>query len=165
MWDSYRAGKASAEIEAVLIGRIKENMEGAYHSKYTVDGVEHHIVATQFESHYARQCFPCVDEPIAKATFSLKISSVQEDTIISNMPPKFTVQQDGRKTVEFEETPRMSTYLVAFVVGKFVSYETKSQHGVKITSYAGLHQPVEDLKHSANFAAEVLDFYRCKFHG
>lgn len=138
---------------------VKENMEGAYHSKYVADGVEHHIVATQFESHYARQCFPCVDEPIAKATFSLKISSVQEDTIISNMPAKFTVQQDGRKTVEFEETPRMSSYLVAFVVGEFVSYETKSQHGVKITSYAGLHQPAEDLKHSANFAAEVLDFY------
>ncbi len=142
-----------------FVSHIKENMEGAYLSRYQAEGQEHLIVVTQFESHYARQCFPCVDEPIAKATFSLKISSIQDDTILSNMPAKFKLQQDGRKTVEFEETPRMSTYLVAFAAGEFISYETKSQHGVKITSYAGLHQPVGDLKHSADFAAEVLDFY------
>ena len=147
------------EIRVVYDAQILENMEGAYLSKYTHDDIEEKIVATQFESHYARSVFPCVDEPIAKATFKLTISSVADDTILSNMPAAFTTTQEGRKTVEFKETPRMSTYLVAFAVGHFVSYESKSKHGVKITTYAGLHQNVSDLEYAGNFAADVLDFY------
>ena len=47
------------------------------------------LVSTQFESHYARECFPCIDEPEAKATFDLKIITPDtEDTVISNMPAK-----------------------------------------------------------------------------
>ena len=149
----------SHRIEIKYQALIKDNMEGAYLSKYQLDGEEHRIVVTQFESHYARQCFPCVDEPLAKATFRLKLSSLQTDTIISNMPPKFSVTQDGRKTIEFEETPHMSTYLLAFAAGELVSYATQSRHGVAITAYAGLHQTVDSLKYSAHFAAEVLDFY------
>ena len=47
---------------------IEPDMEGVYYSTYDYNGKTEKIVATQFESHYARQCFPCVDEPAAKAT-------------------------------------------------------------------------------------------------
>ena len=136
------------------------NMQGAYLSTYKKDGQEYRIVATQFESHYARECFPCVDEPAAKAVFKLKITSEDpEDTILSNMPSDLVTHNDGIVTADFPETPKMSTYLVAFAVGRFNYVETKSSHGVRIRSYAGLHQPVEDLQYSADFAAQVLDFY------
>ena len=49
-------------------GILNENMEGAYLSTYEYEGRKEIIVTTQFESHYAREAFPCVDEPAAKAT-------------------------------------------------------------------------------------------------
>lgn len=151
------------ELKIKFISQIKADMEGAYLSTYNHDDVEEKIVATQFESHYARECFPCIDEPSAKATFSLKITSVEDDNILSNMPAAFTTVQEGHKTVEFAETPRMSTYLVAFAAGKFISTSTTSAHGVKITVYAGLHQDTADLEYAAQFAADVLDFYDDRF--
>lgn len=151
------------EIKIKFVSKIESDMEGAYLSTYEYNGETEKIVATQFESHYARECFPCVDEPIAKATFSLKITSVDTDTILSNMPASFTTTQDGVKTVEFAETPRMSTYLVAFAAGKFNATRAKTQHGVDITVYAGLHQNSSDLAYAAQFAADVLDYYDDRF--
>ena len=116
---------------------LNRNMEGAYLSVYKYKGKEQKLVTTQFESHYARQCFPCIDEPAAKATFDLKIISHDpDDTIISNMPakreevrevPTFNLEAETldmkntnrQKIVEFETTPKMSTYLLAFCVGHF----------------------------------------------
>ena len=150
---------AEHEIKIKFVSRIEADMEGAYLSTYKYEENVEKIVVTQFESHYARECFPCIDEPIAKATFSLKITSVEDDTILSNMPAIFTTAQEGHKTVEFAETPRMSTYLVAFSCGKFCAKHTTTKHGVEITVYAGLHQNMEDLDYAAHFAADVLDFY------
>ena len=157
----YNVSIVNHAITIKYIAPIETDMQGAYLSTYTDnEGNPQKIVATQFESHYARECFPCIDEPAAKATFKLSISTPdQEDQVISNMPAEFTTTQDGIKKVEFTETPRMSTYLVAFAVGKFVSYETTSKHGVKITTYAGIHQKAEDLQFAGDFAADVLDFY------
>ena len=136
------------------------NMEGAYLSTFKHNGKEERLISTQFESHYARECFPCVDEPAAKAVFKLKITSEDpEDTILSNMPCDLLTHEDDCIIANFPDTPRMSTYLVAFCVGKFHYVETKSKHGVRIRSYACINQPIEDLEYSADFAAEVLDFY------
>ncbi len=139
---------------------ITPDMEGVYLSTYEAEGKTEKIVATQFESHYARQCFPCVDEPAAKATFTLQISSADKsDTIVSNMPITSEGVNGGYKVVQFAETPKMSTYLVAFALGHFVSYSASSKHGIQITAYAGIHQKAEDLKFAGDFAADVLDFY------
>ena len=65
--------------------KLNTNMQGAYLSTYQYQGQEERIVATQFESHYARECFPCIDEPAAKATFELTIQSDDPtDLILSN---------------------------------------------------------------------------------
>ncbi len=139
---------------------ISADMEGVYLSTYKNSGKIEKIVATQFESHYARQCFPCIDEPLAKATFSLVLSTeTPTDTILGNMPIKEEKLSRDKKTAIFETTPKMSTYLLAFAVGNFIGYRTVSKHGVEITAYAGLHQKVDDLKYAGDFAADVLDFY------
>ncbi|MBR5418635.1 M1 family metallopeptidase [Candidatus Saccharibacteria bacterium] len=166
----YRRERGAIAIEGVKKGEItldieyfapiKPDMEGVYLSTYEYRGKTKKMVSTQFESHYARECFPSVDEPAAKAVFQLTISSdVPTDTIISNMPAVSETVEGDTKTVVFEDSPKMSTYLVAFAVGDFVKYETTSKHGVKITAYAGIHQSAKDLEYAGDFAADVLDFY------
>ena len=58
-------------IEIGFHGSLNENMQGAYLSTYKHGNREEKIISTQFESHYARECFPCIDEPSAKAIFNL----------------------------------------------------------------------------------------------
>ena len=75
-----------AEILITYDGTLNENMEGAYLSTYEYEGKAEIIVATQFESHYAREAFPCIDEPAAKAVFELAIAVPEEsnDLILAN---------------------------------------------------------------------------------
>ena len=69
-------------------GKITDNMTGIYPSYYTVDGMKKEVISTQFESHFAREAFPCVDEPEAKATFdlSIKFDQAADEIVLSNMP-------------------------------------------------------------------------------
>ena len=65
------ASAGPVEVTLTYTGKITDNMTGIYPSYYTVDGVKKEIISTQFESHFAREAFPSVDEPEAKATFDL----------------------------------------------------------------------------------------------
>ena len=67
---------------------LTDTMMGIYPSYYEVNGERKQLIGTQFETTFARQAFPCVDEPAAKATFSLAIKFDEHpgETIIANMP-------------------------------------------------------------------------------
>ncbi|MBQ3470470.1 M1 family metallopeptidase [Candidatus Saccharibacteria bacterium] len=131
-------------------GKLNENMEGAYLSTYEYNGKTETIVATQFESHYAREAFPCVDEPEAKAVFELSITTDSDDLILTNVALG-------------EPTPRMSTYLLAFVIGKFHGKTIKNKHGVEITTYCSLAQDLDAVDFANEVAARSLEFYDDNF--
>ena len=136
-----------AEIAIYYNGRLNENMEGAYLSTYEYDGKMETIVATQFESHYAREAFPCIDEPEAKAVFEVKIKVPDEDDLVLVNAP----------------TPRMSTYLLAWVIGKFHGKTVTNKHGVEITTYAALNQDIDSVDFANEIAAKSLEFYDDNF--
>ncbi len=142
---------------------LNTNMMGCYLSSYQFDGKEEKLVSTQFESHYARECFPCVDEPGAKATFDLEITVPDlDDVVIANTPVKDVVKNTTpieSKTMTFETTPRMSTYLLAFCIGKFHSKSTKSKHGVEVTTYCALNQDLNSIDYANEIASAALDYY------
>ena len=143
---------------------LNENMEGAYLSTYQYEGHEDRIVTTQFESHYAREAFPCIDEPAAKATFDLTITVPDEaDLILANTPANSITVENGSKTAIFETTPRMSTYLLAFIVGRFHGKTVTNSHGVTITTYAPLNQPLDSVEFANEVAARSLEFYDDEF--
>ena len=156
-----RVELGEAEIVIKYNGKLNENMEGAYLSTYKYNGETEIIVATQFESHYAREAFPCIDEPAAKATFELMIALPEEsdDLVLSNMP--IDVVRDN--TIVFVPTPRMSTYLLAFVIGKFHEKTVKNAHGVEITTYCALNQDVNSVDFANEVAAKSLEFYDDNF--
>ncbi len=139
-------------IEVEYEGRLNENMQGAYLSTYEYEGKTEAIVATQFESHYAREAFPCVDEPAAKAVFEVSITLPEgsDDLILTNVPMG-------------EPTPRMSTYLLAWVVGKFHGKTVKNAHGTEITTYCSLAQDVDSVDFANDVAAKSLEFYDDNF--
>ena len=169
------------EIVIHYNGRLNKNMQGAYLSTYEYDGKIEKVVATQFESHYAREAFPCIDEPAAKAEFklSLTVPEVEEELVLANMPvdevKKHNVvskdkelvfrKSKAKKYVEyvFDKTPRMSTYLLAWVIGKFHGRTVTNEHGVKITTYCALNQAIEMVDFANDVAAKSLEFYDDNF--
>lgn len=157
----FKVSSGDLEVEIGYHGTLNENMQGAYLSTYEYDGKIEVIVATQFESHYAREAFPCIDEPGAKAVFELSISvpDGSEDIILSNTPEK----ERNKNKIVFEPTPRMSTYLLAWVIGKFHGKTVKNAHGVEITTYCSLAQDIDSVDFANEIAAKSLEFYDDNF--
>jgi len=106
-------------LHAAFRGTLNDRLTGFYRSTYTDDaGNEHVIAVTQFEATHARKAFPCWDEPELKAVFSITLVVHGSMTALSNAREvERDVLDDGRHRVRFADTMKMSTYLVAFVVG------------------------------------------------
>jgi aminopeptidase N len=118
-------------------GLLNNEMAGFYRSSYTdINGQSKIMASTQFESLDARRAFPCVDEPAAKALFSVALTIPHDRICFSNMPERSIVSlSERRKMVTFLDTPKMSTYLLAFCVGEFDCVQERSEHGVLVKVY------------------------------
>jgi puromycin-sensitive aminopeptidase len=106
-------------LRCAFTGRLSDLMEGMYRSRYVDDaGDEHVIITTHFEATDARRNFPCWDEPDLKATFQLTLVVPDDVVALTNTPEIDREPADpGLIRVRFEESMRMSTYLVCVVVG------------------------------------------------
>jgi puromycin-sensitive aminopeptidase len=144
-------------------GKITRNMEGIYPCFFEQGGKQQKLIATQFESHHAREAFPCIDEPEAKATFGLTLNTPTDEPALSNTRAASTVKQDdGRYVTEFEKTPRMSTYLLAFVYGNMKYLEAKTKDGVLVRTYA-TPDNVAYTDFALDCAVKTLEFYNDYF--
>ena len=144
-------------------GQITDQLHGLYPCRYELNGESKEILATQFESHYARNVFPCVDEPAAKATFDLALTTETGVTALSNMPIKSQTEQSGKLATAFETTPKMSTYLLAFVVGEFQSKNGKTKDGVDVTVYATPAQNANSLDFALKHSIDTIEFFNDYF--
>ncbi len=128
--------KGPAELFFEFTGELNDKMHGFYRTSYLVDGEKRWGAATQFEATDARRAFPCWDEPARKATFGVTLTVPEHMTALSNMPVRQeTRSEPGWKTVAYEKTPRMSTYLLAVVVAELEFLEDRDRHGVPIRVY------------------------------
>ncbi|MEE8466677.1 MAG: M1 family metallopeptidase, partial [Dehalococcoidia bacterium] len=127
-----------ARLEMVFAGELNDKLRGLYRSEYTSqDGETRYLATTQFEPTDARRAFPCWDEPAKKATFQVTLVFSDEFQAVSNTP---VVEETapgagpgpGLKSVRFAETPIMSTYLLAFIVGNLVSVEARADSGTTV---------------------------------
>ena len=122
-------GEATLTIE--FTGELNDKLRGFYRSSYTdIDGNERYMATTQLEATDARRAFPCWDEPALKATFELTLVVPSEMTAVSNMPVVSEEEiRPGVKSVSYAETPIMSTYLLAFIVGELSYIEDVGDNG------------------------------------
>ena len=147
------------QLKIEFSGKITDAMHGLYLCYYKENGEEKELFATQFESHHAREVFPCVDEPEAKATFSLEIRALSDLEILSNTEIIEKNENGNIQQVRFAKTPKMSTYLLAFVLGDFQRVSKKTKSGVEVSVLATKVQKSELMEFPLNFAVRVLEFY------
>ena len=99
------------------------------------------MATTQFEATDARAAFPCFDEPEFKSKFIVTLVHDKEYKALSNMPVERTVTrpEDGFVESHFEESLKMSTYLLAFIVCDFAYKESHTKTGKKVLILCCLH--------------------------
>ncbi len=152
-----------AKLKLKFAGILNDKMRGFYRSRYQHNEKEYHMGVTQFESTDARRAFPCFDEPAQKAVFEVSLRIPQDRTLISNTIETEVLEHEGGfKTVKFVPTPKMSSYLLAFIVGHFESSEARTKSGVLVRVFV-----TPGKKHQANFALETavscVEFYEKYF--
>ena len=140
-------------------GAATDAMHGMYPAFFDDNGTKKHLIATQFESHHAREVFPCVDEPAAKATFDVTLTTTDGVTVLGNMPVKKQSSQDGTLTTVFDTTPKMSTYLLAWVVGEMHRKTATTTSGVEVNVWATPAQKPESLDFALDIATRTIEFY------
>ena len=140
-------------------GNITDAMHGLYPCYFTHDGVKKQLFATQFESHHAREVFPCVDEPAAKAEYDLTLVTRTGIAVLGNMPVKSEEENGDSLTTTFEETPRMSSYLLAFVIGELHKKTARTKSGVEVNIWATPAQNENTLDFALDIATRSIDFY------
>ena len=146
-------------IHIIFSGNITDAMHGLYPCYFTHDGIKKQLFATQFESHHAREVFPCVDEPAAKAEYDLTLITRPEITVLGNMPVKFQKENGDSLTTTFEKTPRMSSYLLAFVIGELHKKSARTKSGVEVNIWAIPAQNENTLDFALDIATRSIDFY------
>ena len=140
-------------------GNITDAMHGLYPCYFTHDGVKKQLFATQFESHHAREVFPCVDEPAAKAEYDLTLITRPGITVLGNMSVKSEEENGDSLTTTFEKTPRMSSYLLAFVIGELHKKTARTKSGVEVSVWATPAQNENTLDFALDIATRSIDFY------
>jgi len=110
-------------LKVFYSGTITDELVGLYRAAYD----NTYILSTQLEATNARRMFPCIDHPAYKAEFTLKIRIDADLDAISNMPVQSVEKQGGKKkTITFQKTPKMSTYLLYLGVGHFDEIREKT---------------------------------------
>ena len=153
--DLPQAGQTTLTI--TYNAKLTDSMMGIYPSYYEVNGEKKQIIGTQFETTFARQAFPCVDEPEAKAKFDMAIKFDEKpgETILANMPEIRT--ENGIHY--FDTTVRMSSYLIAFAFGDLQSKTTTTKSGVEVGVFATKAHKANELDFALDIAKRAIEFY------
>ena len=151
------------QVNLSFQGKITVNMNGLYPCFFNYKGTERVILATQFESHHAREVFPCIDEPEAKATFQLKLITSKDLQTLSNTPIEKQEKFGELLATTFYQTPKMSTYLLAFVIGKLHSKTTKTKRGTQVSLWSSVAQPLTALDFGLKLAKQSIEYFEDYF--
>ncbi len=145
-------------------GELNDSMKGFYRSSYVAaDGTTKYLAVTQCESTDARRVLPCGDEPALKATFAVTLIRPVGMHALSNMPIHWDVPHgDNKRKVQFGVTPKMSTYLLAIVIGDLDFIETEMKSGTRVRVYTTPGKS-EQGRFALETACRALEFYNAYF--
>ncbi|XP_011637436.2 LOW QUALITY PROTEIN: glutamyl aminopeptidase-like [Pogonomyrmex barbatus] len=164
--EEIRSGLFNLSLE--FNGSLSNKIVGFYTSKYFTDTTKDFkrrsnksraIATSKFEPTYARQAFPCFDEPSFKAEFLIKLVHPMNDCYmaLSNMNIKSTeanTPEHGLATATFAKTVPMSTYLACFIVSDFIGTSQMAK-GLNNREFPVTVYSTRLQKKETNFALEV----------
>ena len=142
-----------SELALKFSGVLNDKLHGFYRSTYKgADGQDKPLASTQFESTDARRAFPCWDEPAFKSVYQVTLVIDDKLTAISNagVARETLLSGTGKKEIVFADTMKMSTYLVAFIVGEFEATEAVMVGNAPLRVWA-----VPGKKRLADFAVAI----------
>ncbi|ETV89177.1 hypothetical protein H257_00544 [Aphanomyces astaci] len=167
--DETLVAGTTATIHLAFSGLLNDALRGFYRSEYEHDGQKRIMAASQFQACDARRAFVCWDEPAIKATFEISMATPVHLTAISNMHvlstsvrPSTLTFNGAEKVWHFAETPIMSTYLVALVVGEFDTVSDYTDEGVLVNIYTPLGKAVQG-QFALSVATKALSFFTKAF--
>lgn len=138
-------------------GNLSIDLLGLYRIEYLSEGKVQNLAVTQLYSTYARRTFPCFDEPAFKATFQVNVIHDSKLIALSNMPIETTEVVDSKNLTKFGKTVKMSTYLLALVVGDLVC---KTNKGSKTLFRACTTKDrIDKIDYALEVGPGILSFY------
>lgn len=154
------AGEASLEL--AFRGKISQMLKGLYIAQ---DPPEQ-LLCTQAAATDARAVFPCFDEPTFKAQFAFEVTT-PEPVVLANSPLLSVTDNDITRTWKFGPTKKMSSYLVALVIGDVASTKEKTVNGVPLRVWAMRgkeHMGAFALEYTARLLPWYEDYFGVPYH-
>ena len=115
--------KAENELTVVSYPRYTNTGEGLHRFVDPVDGEVY--LYTQFEVPDSRRMFAVFEQPDLKAEFTFTVTAPEKWALVSNSPIAAVQNEGDTKTVEFETTPRISSYITALIAGPYASWHSE----------------------------------------
>ena len=165
------AEPAEWQLELHFDGILNNKLRGFYRSTFKdASGAEKQIATTKFEPSDARRAFPCFDEPEFKAVFEISLLIDENLTAIANSPiVSETAAGSGKKLVQFAPSIKMSSYLVAYIVGEFEASApvvSKSGTPIRVVSVPGKQHLTAFALKWAKFSLDFFaDFFGINYPG
>ena len=139
-------------------GNMADRTWSLYKGSYQIGNKTIGVAATQFEMHNARIAFPCFDEPGFKSIYKVNIVHEPQHNVYSNMNPvKRYSNSNGLITTEFNQTLKISSYLLAIVVGEFVCVNNSIDDIIVSACSSPIQQ--HKLNYSLDLATKLMGYY------
>ncbi|KAK7866387.1 hypothetical protein R5R35_009814 [Gryllus longicercus] len=163
MKEKFRRG-GNYVLKLLFTSRLSQELEGFYLSSYiNKNGEKKYLATTHFEPTYARQAFPCFDEPQFKAKFRMSLYRDKFQIALFNMPLILTEHKgyfSGGELIcdHFQESVEMSTYLVAFVICDYDHITNMTRHNKSVSVYAP-REMISQADFALHTAVDIMDYY------
>ena len=115
-----RIAPGSYRLAIDYSGKIYQQATGLFALDYETAEGKKRALYTQFEAPDARRFVPSWDEPNFRTPYNLSVTVPAGQDAVSNMPQAgVETKPDGSRTIRFQTTPSMSSYLLFLGVGEF----------------------------------------------
>jgi len=143
-------------------GKINEHAAGLFALDYDTPAGKKRALFTQFENSDARRFVPSWDEPGIKSTFTLTATVPADEMALSNMPIAGNEKlPGGLAKVTFQQSPKMSSYLLFFGAGDFDRIH-REVNGVDVGVVVQKGDAAK-AQYALDSAAKILTYYEDYF--